>query len=116
MFQQKFFKTRPDGSQDSSKEGEMEEVDIFSTARIITFARFIVVLFAVLVLLIPVLLFLMTSMSRACMAIVVLLFVFIFSIIMSLLTDAAIPEIFIGTSTYCAVLVTFLGNLQNART
>jgi hypothetical protein len=73
-----------------------------------------VVFLAVLVLFIPVILFLLTSMSRASMAITVLAFVFIFSIMMGLLTHAADKEIFVGAATYCAVLVTFLGNLQRA--
>lgn len=75
------------------------------------FARLMVVFFAVLVLFIPVILFLLTSMSRACMAVVVLAFVFIFSVMMSLLTDAGDKEVFVGTATYCAVLMTFLGQL-----
>ena len=49
------------------------------------------------------------------MAVVVLTFDFIFSVMMSLLTEAGVQEIFVGTATYCAVLVTFLGNLQNSR-
>jgi hypothetical protein len=49
------------------------------------------------------------------MAVVVLSFVFVFSIMMSLLTDAGVQEVFVGTSTYCAVLVTFLGNLQSTK-
>lgn len=46
------------------------------------------------------------------MAVVVLAFVFIFSVMMSLLMDAGDKEMLVGTATYCAVLVTFLGNLQ----
>ena len=110
MSQQRFFKTRDQlhKSQDSS-------VEFFSTARISIFARLIVVFLAVLILLIPVILFFLTSMSRASMTVVVLTFVFLFSVMVSLLTDAGVQEIFIGTATYCAVLVTFLGNLQNTR-
>jgi hypothetical protein len=89
-------------------------VQLFSVERVKCFARLLVVFLAVLVLLIPVILFLLTPMSRACMAVVVLAFVFVFSIMMSLLTDAGIQEIFVGTSTYCAVIVVFLGNLQNS--
>ena len=82
-------------------------------ARIRIAARLLVVFIAVLVLFIPVILFLLTSMSRAWMAAVVLVFVFLFSGMISLLADAGVQEIFIGTATYCAVLVTFLGNLQS---
>lgn len=88
------------------------EVEFYCTGRINVIARLIAVFFAVLVLFIPVILFFLTSMSRVSMAIVVLAFDFIFSVIISLLTDARDKEIFIGTATYCAVLVTFLGNLQ----
>ena len=88
------------------------EVAFYSTSRIATFARLMVVFFAVLSLFIPVILFLLTSMSRGCMAVVVLAFCFIFSVMMGLLTPAADKEIFVGVATYCAVLVTFLGNLQ----
>lgn len=76
------------------------------------FARLIAVFFAVVVLFIPVILFFLAPMSRVWMTMVVLSFDFIFSVMISLLTDAGDKEIFIGTATYCAVLVTFLGNLQ----
>jgi len=89
-------------------------VQLFSVERVNVFARLMVVFLAVLVLFTPVILFLLTSMSGACMSVVVLAFVFVFSIMMSLLTDAGIQEIFVGTSTYCAVIVTFLGNLQKS--
>ena len=85
---------------------------IWCDARVKMFGRLMVVFFAVLVLFTPVILFLLTSMSRACMAVVVLAFVFIFAVMMSLLMDAGDKEMLVGTATYCAVLVTFLGNLQ----
>lgn len=84
-------------------------IEFFSTARISLVARLMAVFFAVLILFIPVILFLLVSMSKAWMAIVILGFVFSFAIIVSLLTEAGIQEIFVGTATYCAVLVTFLG-------
>jgi hypothetical protein len=87
-------------------------MEFWSIPRIAICARLVAVFFAVLVLFIPVILFLLTSMSKAWMAVVVLTFDFVFCVMISLLTDAGIQEIFIGTSTYCAVLVTFLGNLQ----
>lgn len=48
------------------------------------------------------------------MSVVVLAFVLSFSAILSLVVEATFQEIFVGTATYCAVLVTFLGNLQGA--
>ncbi|PVH76149.1 hypothetical protein DL98DRAFT_592485 [Cadophora sp. DSE1049] len=91
-------------------------VRFWCDSRVKMFGRLMVVFFAVLVLFIPVILFLLTSMGRACMAVVVLAFVFIFSVMMSLLMDAGDKEMLVGTATYCAVLVTFLGNLQRNRT
>ncbi|PMD59944.1 uncharacterized protein K444DRAFT_529515, partial [Hyaloscypha bicolor E] len=87
-------------------------VHFFATGRINILARLIVVFFAVSVLFIPVILFLLTPMSRGWMSCVVLVFVFIFSAMISLLTEAGMSDIFIGTATYCAVIVMFLGNLQ----
>lgn len=90
-----------------------ERVEYLSKERITTFAKLAIVFLAVSVLFIPVVLFLLTTMSRTWMSVVVLTFVFLFSIIMSLFTEARVQEIFVGTATYSAVLVTFLGNLQN---
>jgi len=87
-------------------------IQLRSTDRIRKVARLFVVIFAVGVLFIPVILFFLTSMSRVSMAVVVLIFVFLFSFMTSLFSDAGVQEIFVGTATYCAVLVTFLGNLQ----
>jgi len=87
-------------------------IEFFSENRIGIFAGLISVFLAVTVLFIPVILFLLTSMGRSWMAVVTLSFVLIFSVMITLLTDAGVQEIFVGTASYCAVLVTFLGNLQ----
>ena len=98
-----------------SHHGQDPIVDEYSKGRVHFLARLMVVFFAVILLFVPVILFLISDMGRAVMAVVVLAFVSMFSISISLLTDAQLPEIFIGTATYCAVLVTFLGNLGGAR-
>ncbi len=94
-------------------ETEDSSVEFLSQARITAVARTFAVFFAVSVLFIPVILFLLVPMSRACMAVVALVFVIAFSMIISLI-EATFQEIFVGTATYGAVLVTFLGNLQGA--
>ncbi|KAE8444163.1 hypothetical protein EG329_000851 [Mollisiaceae sp. DMI_Dod_QoI] len=94
-------------------ETEDSSVEFLSQARITAVARTFAVFFAVSVLFIPVNLFLLVPMSRACMAVVALVFVIAFSMIISLI-EATFQEIFVGTATYGAVLVTFLGNLQGA--
>ena len=45
------------------------------------------------------------------MAGVVLTFMFLFSVMLSLMSDAGVQEIFIGVCTYCAVLVTLTPEL-----
>ncbi|KAF7944263.1 hypothetical protein EAE96_010665 [Botrytis aclada] len=87
-------------------------VKFFSTSRIILFSKLLVVCIAVLILLIPVILFLTITMEAGWMAFATLAFVFLFGVMISLLTDAGTQEIFVGTCAYCAVLVVFLGNLR----
>ncbi|TGO38155.1 hypothetical protein BHYA_0080g00030 [Botrytis hyacinthi] len=87
-------------------------VKFFSTFRISLFSKLLVVCMTVLILLIPVILFLTINMEPGWMAFAALAFVFLFSVMISLLTDAGTQEIFVGTSAYCAVLVVFLGNLK----
>ena len=89
-------------------------VEFYSQSRISTFARILAVFVAVSILFTPVILFLLTPMNNACMSVVTLTFVLSFAVVISLLVEATFQEIFIGTATYCAVLVTFLGNLQSA--
>ena len=62
---------------------------------------------------IPVILLLLTSLSRVGMAAVVFSFVNAFSLIISQLTGAGIGEIFVGTAAYWAFLVTFMGQSQS---
>lgn len=89
-------------------------VEFYSQSRISTFARILAVFVAVSILFTPVIIFLLAPMSNACMSVVTLTFVLSFAVVISLLVEATFQEIFIGTATYCAVLVTFLGNLQGA--
>ena len=95
-------------------ETEDSSVEFFSQSRISAVARLVAVFLAVAILFIPVILFLLTSMSKSCMLAVVLVFVLAFSIIISVVVEVSFQEIFVGTATYCAVLATFLGNLGGA--
>lgn len=70
------------------------------------------VFFAILILYILVALFLLVPMNKVNMAAIMLVFVFLFSTVISLLPDARMIDIFVGSVAYIAVLVTFLGNLQ----
>jgi MFS superfamily sulfate permease-like transporter len=51
-------------------------------------------------------------MSTKMMALVTLIFAFAFATAVSLFTGARRQEVFASTAAYCAVLVVFIGNLQ----
>ncbi|KAF7889029.1 hypothetical protein EAF00_009329 [Botryotinia globosa] len=104
---QKYLLAKPERNNRTEK-----TVKFFSTFRISLFAKLLVVCISVLILLIPVILFFTVSMEPGWMVFAAFAFVFLFSVMISLLTDAGTQEIFVGTSAYCAVLVVFLGNLK----
>jgi hypothetical protein len=110
---QSFFK-----SANRAHETADSSVEFFSQSRINTIARLGAIFFAISLLLVPLTLFLLVSMSKPCMLVVVLAFVLSFSVIISVVFEANFQEIFIGTATYCAVLVTvlvvFMGGWQGA--
>jgi len=60
----------------------------------------------------PMVIVLTISMSRGLGACVIFGSTFLFSMALSIFKEIRIKELFVGTATYCAVLVTFLGNLQ----
>ncbi|KAH7409599.1 hypothetical protein BKA64DRAFT_665364 [Cadophora sp. MPI-SDFR-AT-0126] len=92
-------------------------VDHYAKSRLAILIKALAVALAVGMLLVPVLLLFLVSMSRQTMAGTVFGFVLAFSITMSIVTEAKVHEILIGTAAYGAVLVTFLGNLDgDART
>jgi len=73
------------------------EVFFFSEARIALAARLLSVCVAATVLMIPVFLLYLTTMGRKVTSIMVLLFVLAFAAIISLLTDAKMETVFVGT-------------------
>lgn len=77
-------------------------------------ARLLVVVITTFMLMLPVVIVSTISLSRGFGAYIVLGFVFLFSILLSCFTEMEAQEIFVGTATYCAVIVTFIGNLQAA--
>jgi hypothetical protein len=66
------------------------------------------------VLLIPVFLLFLVPMSRLNMAVTSSSFIFLFILIMSIIAEGRIYEIFVGTATYAAILIMFLGNISSA--
>jgi hypothetical protein len=60
----------------------------------------------------PIYIFLTRNMSTKIMALVTLAFALAFATAVSLFTSARRQEVFAATAAYCAVLVVFIGNLQ----
>ncbi|KAH8751027.1 hypothetical protein BGZ57DRAFT_959075 [Hyaloscypha finlandica] len=97
----------------SNNEDENTSKEIFSALRIPKLAKFFfAILIPVTMLLVPVLLLSLVSMQRKLATTVVIVFVLAFAVLMSALAGAKVEVIFLSTCAYCAVLVTFLGNIQ----
>lgn len=84
----------------------------YSQGRLAFATKLLSVLLAVAVLLIPVFVLLWISLNRTWMTVTVLVSVMIFSTMLCLFTQIRIQEVLVGSAAYCAVLATFLGNLQ----
>ncbi|KIN08807.1 hypothetical protein OIDMADRAFT_23563 [Oidiodendron maius Zn] len=114
---QQFFKQEPKTPHQHAQESQKQEqiVYLFSNDKISLFAQMIAICLVVAILLIPIFLLFLTEMSRKTTSVMVLVFVLAFAVSMSLM-GAKAESVFVGTCTYCAVLVTFLGNLQGAAT
>ena len=91
-----------------------ETVKYLSEDRIPVVAKLTIAILAVTVLFIPIALFLLVPMSKACLTITVFIFLVVFAFMMSLFAEVGVQEMFIGTATYGAVMVTFLGNMHNS--
>jgi hypothetical protein len=85
---------------------------VFSRSKVTLIAKLLALIVTVTILIIPVLLFYLTPMTGGAKAGIVLVFVISFGALMSLFTMARLESILVGTCTYCAVLVTFLGSVQ----
>jgi len=89
-----------------------EHVNFYTEARMESFIKTLIAFISTTLLLTPMYLFLMVPMSTNVIACTVLIFIFLFSAAISTFTDARRPEVLAATAGYCAVLVVFVGNLQ----
>jgi len=87
-------------------------VRYYSAERLGTLVKIIISVCSIALLLIPIYLFLTIDLSTEWMASITLIFAFLFATAMSLSTNAKRQEVFAATAAYCAVLVVFIGNLQ----
>ncbi|CZR64641.1 uncharacterized protein PAC_14539 [Phialocephala subalpina] len=69
---------------------------------------------AIIVLLAPVFLLFLVPMTRVKMVFTAAAFIVPFAMIMSYMTGAKDAEVFIGTATYAALLIVFLGNISGS--
>ncbi|MCJ1236784.1 hypothetical protein MMC14_004766 [Varicellaria rhodocarpa] len=102
------------GFEKASIQPKEETVKYLSEDRIPVVAKLIIAILAVTVFFIPIALFLLVPMSKACLTITVFVFLVVFAFMMSLFAEVGVQEMFIGIATYGAVMVTFLGNMQNS--
>lgn len=82
----------------SSKTPQQGTIDQYSTHRVSAFAKLISVLIAVAILVIPIFVLLWIPETRAWISATVLISVFVFSALMSLLTEARVQEVLVGTA------------------
>jgi uncharacterized membrane protein len=87
-------------------------IHYYSEARLGALIKIIVAISSTALLLVPVYLFLIYNLSTKLMASITLIFAFLFATAISVFTGAKRQEVFGATAAYCAVLVVFIGNLQ----
>jgi MFS superfamily sulfate permease-like transporter len=87
-------------------------VHYYSEERLGTAIKVIIAVFSTALLLIPIYLFLSCSLSLKLEALITLLFALLFATAISVFTSARRQDVFAATAAYCAVLVVFIGNLQ----
>jgi len=88
-----------------------ELIHHFSVDKLAFFVETIIIVLTVGLLLLPVCLLFLLSMTRILMFVVVLIFVIAFSIVLALFTEAKTQEVLVGVAAYTAVLITLLGNV-----
>lgn len=100
-------------------------IDRYSQSKLVVLYRIILVSLSAGILLIPVILFFLASISRVIMSLILLAFVGLFGTVLCSATDAKTQDVFVGTAAYvlggilalvyadlnryAAVLVNFLG-------
>lgn len=89
-------------------------IHYYSADRLGTFLKVIIAVSSTALLLIPIFIFLTCSLSAKLMAAITLIFALVFATAVSVFTSARRQEVFAATAAYCAVLVVFIGNIQQS--
>jgi len=92
-----------------------EQVRYYSEDRLGVFIKIFVAFTSSALLLIPIYLFLTCTISTKVMASITLVFALIFATAVTLCTNARRQDVFAATAAYCAVLVVFIGNIQQSQ-
>ncbi|KAH8811472.1 hypothetical protein F5884DRAFT_854818 [Xylogone sp. PMI_703] len=82
----------------------------YSDTRLEGMAAAIHVVLSLISIVAPVFILVLVPMPRAMMACTIAGFAFLFSLMVSALTEGRVHDIFLGTAGYCAVLIAILGN------
>jgi uncharacterized membrane protein len=89
-------------------------VHYYSADRLGTVIKVIIAVASTALLLVPIYIFLTCSISARLMASITLMFALAFATAVSVFTSAKRQEVFGATAAYCAVLVVFIGNIQQS--
>lgn len=100
------------GGEGMKKPTDDQQLTFFSASAERSVGRFLLISSIMLILMIPVFLLFLVQMSHLLMAVTTASFIFLFALIMSVVAEGRVYEVFVGTATYGAVLIMFLGNIS----
>ncbi|PVH80177.1 hypothetical protein DL98DRAFT_588719 [Cadophora sp. DSE1049] len=109
FFVKRFLKTA-----EERRKTDSEYVDHYSKSRLALLAIVLQVLVVAVLFLVPVFILFLVPTNRAVMAVTASVFVLAFTVAISFMTGAKIQEIFFGTAAYAAVIIMFLGNINQS--
>lgn len=109
-----FFIKRFLKSGDKRNETAGKLVHHYSKTRLAFLAILLQVLVVAVLFLVPVFILFLVPTSRAVMAATATVFVLSFTVAISFMTRAKVQEVFFGTAAYAAVIIMFLGNINQS--
>ncbi|KAG4439048.1 hypothetical protein IFR05_005476 [Cadophora sp. M221] len=109
FFIKRFLKTA-----EERRKTDNEYVDHYSKQRLAFLAILLQVVVVAALFLTPVFILFLVPTNRAVMAVTASVFVLAFTVVVSFMTEAKVQEVFFGTSAYAAVIIMFLGNINQS--
>ncbi|KAK0110103.1 hypothetical protein ONS95_002759 [Cadophora gregata] len=91
-----------------------KHVHFYSKQRLALLSILLQVLVVAVLFLVPVFILFLVPTSRGVMAVTAAVFVLAFTVAISFMTGAKVQEVFFGTAAYSAVIIMFLGNINQS--